>query len=83
MTIMMMRCWIFVVMDKDQNIRFQYDEKNIVNCCPGMKYGNLKKWTTKKILKNQYSLSSILIYSYKKYTPYVDKVYQQFVRGKR
>ena len=29
-----MRCWISVVMDKDQNIRSQYDEKNIVNCCP-------------------------------------------------
>ena len=49
-------------------------EKNIVNCCPGMKYGNLKKWTTKKILKSQYRLSSISIYLYKKYTPYVDKV---------
>ena len=70
-------------MDKDQNIRFQYDEKNIVSCCPGMKYGNLKKWTMKKILKSQYRLSSISIYSYKKYTPYVDKVYQQFVQGKR
>ena len=56
---------------------FNY-EKNIVNCCPGMKYGNLKKWTTKKILrshkKSQYRLSSISIYIYKKYTPYVDKV---------
>ena len=71
---MMMRCWTFVVMDKDQNIRSQYDEKNIVNCCPGTKYGNLKKWTTKKILKSQYRLSSISIYIYKKYTPYVDKV---------
>ena len=80
---MMMRCWISVVMDKDQNIRFQYDEKNIANCCPGMKYSNLKEWTMKKILKSQYRLSSISIYSYKKYTPYVDKVYQQFVRGKR
>ena len=49
-------------------------EKNIVNCCPGMKYGNLKKWTTRKILKSQYRLSSISIYIYKKYTPYVDKV---------
>ena len=29
-----MRCWTFVVMDKDQNIRSQYDEKNIVNCGP-------------------------------------------------
>ena len=38
-----MRCWISVVMDKDQNIRFQYDEKNIMNCCPVIKYGNLKE----------------------------------------
>ena len=49
-------------------------EKNIENCCLGMKYGNLMKWITKKILKSQYRLSSISIYIYKKYTPYVDKV---------
>jgi hypothetical protein len=40
--------------------------KEYCDCCPGMKYGNLKKWTTKKILrinkKSQYSLSPILIY---------------------
>ena len=77
----MMRCWISVVMDKDQNIRFQYDEKNIVSCCPGMKYGNLKKWTTKKILKSQYRLSSISICANKKYTPYVDKVLSTICSG--
>ena len=64
--ITMMRCWISVVMDKDQNIRVQYDEKNIVNCYPGIKYGNLKKWTMKKILKSQYRLRSISICAYKK-----------------
>ena len=78
---MIMRCWISVVMDKDQNIRFQYDEKNIMSCCPGMKYGNPKKWTTKKILKSQYRLSSISIYLYKKYTPYVDKVLSTICPG--
>jgi len=46
-----------------------------------MKYGNLKKWTTKKILKSQYRLSSISIYSYKKYTPYVDKVLSTICPG--
>ena len=38
-----MRCWTFVVMDKDQNIRSQYDEKNIVNCCPD------KIWQPKEV----------------------------------
>ena len=80
---MMMRCWISVVMDKDQNIRFQYDEKNIVSCCPGMKYGNLKKWTTKKILKSQYRLSSISIYVHiRNILLMLIRCYQQFARGK-
>ena len=62
-------------------------EKNIVNCCPGMKYDNLKNWTTKKILSNkksQYRLSSISIYMF--YTRYIlpmlIRCYQQFGRGK-
>ena len=63
-------------------------EKNIVNCCPGMKYGNLKKWTTKKILrsnkKSQYRLSSISIYIFytRNILPMLIWCYQQFVRGK-
>ena len=63
-------------------------EKNIVNYCPGMKYGNLKKWTTKKILgsnkKSQYRLSSISIYMFytRNILPMLIRCYQQFGRRK-
>ena len=61
-----MRCWTFVVMDKDQNIRSQYDEKNIVNCCPD------KIWQPEEV-DNEENIEKVNIdsvqyqYIYKKY----------------
>ena len=62
---------------KECQLRKEYRE--LLSC---MKYGNLKKWTTKKILKRQYKLSSITIYIYKKYISYVDKVLSTIWPGK-
>ena len=75
-----MRCWIFVVMDKDQNIRSQYKE-----------YSELMSWyeiqqseevdNEENIEESIQTQFNINICTYKKYTPYVDKVLSTICPG--
>ena len=79
---MMMRCWTFVVMDKDQNIRSQYDEKNIVNCYPDEIWQPEEVDNEENIEKSIYTQFNINIYT-RNILPMLIRCYQQFGRGKR